>query len=317
MSQFWLRCLLAIPFGANQTCLMAMSVSDRSARCEDQIWSIAAPLPESGAAPGKFMSQSQLLHILSAFIEDTDHLPLQVEMTDGTGRILIRCRTVAVEVRDIFAGLSTKRDGLAVLQAAKSELLDSGLFNQLRSIQPRVIQIPDSAVELAGQIFGAAAQEMDLKLFGGWQKLAGPDGFELRSPSRVKARTRALYRGDGFSLALTLEPQFVRGMEQGAVARVIETEVIVRRQLADANGNHNHDFYVYDSEGKLAKCSSFFSGKAIVIGSSPQTCMSCHYDSATKTFGLEPDSFVGRPIENWENFPVETLPILHACPKNG
>jgi hypothetical protein len=317
MSRAWLNFLIGSIVAAQYVMLVAMPKSDRSEICDQLVYAIVAPLPSAGAAPGKFMSQSQLLLILSAFIQDEASLPLRVDEVDGVGRIWIRCSAVVPAARGVFESLVEKPHGLEVLQAAKSDLLDSGLYNQLRTYQRRVIEIPETAVELAAQIFGGRARSLNLQRFGDWQKLAGSDAFELKIPSRVKARTRALYRGDGFSLALSLEPQFVHGREQEAQARVIETEVIVRRPVAEMNGNHNHDFFVYDAKGELAKCSSFFSGKAIVIGSAPQTCMSCHFNAENRSFGLDPDSFAGRPIENWEKFPLESLPILQACPKNS
>lgn len=119
----------------------------------------------------------------------------------------------------------------------------------------QTLQIPDTTQDL-------------LKLSTQWKKT-------VIDKSEVKGLTRVLYSAPDISIAQTLET------EDGDLAAPIrETEVIAKREHSP-----NWDFYVYDSDGKIALRSTFRSARGKDIDSPvPTTCMACHYNSQNRHF---------------------------------
>ena len=100
---------------------------------------------------------------------------------------------------------------------------------------------------------------------------------DIVTKSRVKGRTRAIYRSPKES-PYTLTVSVTHETTDGNVnTPVRETELILRRD----DDPKNWDFYVYDSTGRLVTQSHFVAPQAFA---SPSVCMNCHYSSGERAF---------------------------------
>ncbi len=98
---------------------------------------------------------------------------------------------------------------------------------------------------------------------------------EIVIKSRVKSRTRVIYRSPGTSQAISISE--TRDSVTGDLdSKVIETEVVIER--LDQSGNF--DFFAYDATGQLSSTAWFPSGEKTL----PGICLSCHHSPRSGTF---------------------------------
>jgi hypothetical protein len=98
---------------------------------------------------------------------------------------------------------------------------------------------------------------------------------EVIKKSRVKSKTRVIYRSPGDSHAISISE--TRDSVTGDLeSKVIETEVVIER--SDHSGNF--DFFAYDADGQLSPTAWFPSGEKTL----PGICMSCHHSPTSGTF---------------------------------
>ena len=228
------------------------------------------------------MKRDAMLFLIGAFV-DPGEMGWQFERE----RLLVDASALPDLVARALAPAGSESDPNVTFRILLS-FQSQGFYNDARAIRHRSFVPPPTVLELAravGFLDGASSL---------WSK-------QIITVSPAKGKMRILFRSRPGTVTLT----FPNGMPEISVAQthdsqsgdestaVRETEIIVKRDAPSMD----HDFYTYDSQGRLATASMFYNSASQhdVVGASPYTCMTCHYDSERRRFQREPLSFAPRP----------------------